>query len=99
MVEFPARSTYLTLIAALAFQPLLTSRPSLRLAFLVLGLTLRVAVRPAASLAVTLLSPNLTRRLAAAWPEARLLAPRQTTTLPLAITVQVSSQLTLTVIG
>ena len=87
------------MIVALALQPLLASRRSLRSARLVRGRSLRVAVRPAASLMATLLSPILTRCLAAARAEARPPALRQRTTLPLAITAQGSSHLALTAIA
>ena len=62
VLQFPTRSQYLTLIAARAVLPLLTSRLSLSLAFLLFGLSLRVALWPALSRLVALLNPNLALR-------------------------------------
>jgi hypothetical protein len=99
VLKFPTRSQYLTLIAALAFLPLLTARLSLRLAFLLLGASFSVAPWPALSCLVTLVSLNLDLRRPAAWPAAGLLGPPQTKTLPVARTTQSSAQLTSISIG
>ena len=100
MLEFPTRSQYLTLTAALAFLPFLTSRISLCLAFLLLGLSRRVALWSPMSRLVALLSPNLAflRWRVELAPACRLARP-QTTTLPFATTTQSSVQLTATAIG